>query len=84
MKSAKSTGTPADPSASALITLRRHLQLHLRPSLELLRGVQSAITTSALALRHQNADADPDVAHVLLRCGSGHRAVIDIAADLEE
>jgi hypothetical protein len=37
MRSAKSTGTPADPSASALITLRRHLQLHLRPSLARLR-----------------------------------------------
>jgi hypothetical protein len=67
MRSSKSTGNSVDPSAAALITLRRQLHIHLHPSLERLRGVRSAITTAALALRQQNADADVDVAHVLLR-----------------
>jgi hypothetical protein len=40
---------------------------NLLPALDRLRGVRSAITTAALALRQQNADADMDVAHVLLR-----------------
>jgi hypothetical protein len=65
MRSSKSTGTPAAPSAPALITLQRHLHLQLRPALQRLRAVRSAVSTCALALQQQNADADADVALLL-------------------
>jgi hypothetical protein len=70
MATSKSTGKPAGSLTPALITLHRQLQLHLRPTVERLRLAQSAITTSALALRQQNADCDADVARVLLRCAA--------------
>jgi hypothetical protein len=53
MAASKSTGKPAGSLTPALITLHRQLQLHLRPTVERLRLAQSAIITSAFALRHQ-------------------------------
>jgi hypothetical protein len=70
MATSKSTGKPASSLTPALITLHRQLQLHLRPTVERLRLAQSAIITSAFALRHQNADCDTEVARVLLRCAA--------------
>lgn len=70
MKQTKHTVNPPASPSPALITLRQHLRTHLQPTLVRLRGVQAAITTSALALRQQNADADADVAHVLVRCAA--------------
>ena len=54
----------------ALITLHRQLQLHLQPTVDMLRLAQAAITTSAVVLREQNADRDGDVARVLLYCAA--------------
>lgn len=70
MKQTKHSGNPATPPTPALITLQQHLRTYLHPTLARLRGVQAAITTSALALRAQNSDADADIAHVLVRAAA--------------
>lgn len=71
MRSSKSTGNAAAAYAPALLTLQRQLRAHPLPALARLRAVRSTITTSALALRHQNADADADVARVLVHSAAG-------------
>jgi hypothetical protein len=70
MATRKSTGKPAGSLTPALITLHRQLQLHLQPTVDMLRLAQAAITTSAVVLREQNADRDGDVARVLLYCAA--------------
>ena len=67
MKSSKSSGNATPAPTAALITLQKQLQVHLLPALLQLRAVRCAITTCVLALHHQNADADADVAYVLMR-----------------
>ncbi len=67
MKPSKSTDNPPDFRQAALVTLRKQLHVLLVPALAQLRAVKSTVTTAALALRAQNADADADVSDVLIR-----------------